>query len=47
MKSEEFDVDGKAFSVEVVDSTNQYFELMKQIFDFDLIKNYLKSTQKV
>lgn len=44
--SEEFDIDGKAFSVEIVDSTNEYFELMKQIFDFDQIKDYLKSTQK-
>ena len=45
--TEDFDIEGKAFSVEIVDSTNEYFELMKQIFDFELISNYLKSTQKV
>jgi len=44
--TEDFDIEGKAFSVEIVDSTNEYFELMKQIFDFELISNYLKSTQK-
>ena len=34
----EFLVEGQAFSVEVVDPTEDYGELMKEIFDFNQIK---------
>jgi len=44
--SEEYDIDGRAFTVEVVDSTDEYFDLMKQLFDFDMIKKFLNDTQK-
>ena len=33
------------FSVEVVDSMADYVEMMKNIFDFEMIKNYLKSVK--
>merc|ERR1740123_1081506 len=38
----EFLVEGKPFTVEVVDPTKDYIELMKEIFDFDQIKTFLK-----
>lgn len=39
-----FKVDGKDFTVEVVDSVNDYLELMEEIFDFPLIKDYLENS---
>lgn len=41
-----FDVDGTPFDVEVVDSTAEYFTLMKELFDFEAIKSYLQVSQK-
>lgn len=38
----EFLIEGKPFTVEVVDPTKDYIELMKEIFDFDQIKTFLK-----
>jgi len=38
----EFQVEGRAFTVEVVDPTEDYVELMKEIFDFNQIKNMIK-----
>jgi phosphoglucomutase len=37
--------DGKKFTVEVIDSIEDYLVLMKEIFNFDEIKNYLKSAK--
>ena len=44
--SEDYDIDGRAFTIEIVDSTDEYFDLMKQLFDFDMIKKFLNETQK-
>lgn len=41
-----FTVDERTFSVEVVDSVSDYLDLMNEIFDFDLIKSYLKEGKK-
>uniref|UniRef100_A0A0K2TMK2 phosphoglucomutase (alpha-D-glucose-1,6-bisphosphate-dependent) n=1 Tax=Lepeophtheirus salmonis TaxID=72036 RepID=A0A0K2TMK2_LEPSM len=40
----EFDIDGNPFKVEVIDSLKDYVELMKDIFNFDQIKEYIKGT---
>ena len=45
--STQFEVDGSPFDLEIVDSTDDYFALMKTIFDFDAIKNYLNTSQRV
>nr|CAD7399840.1 unnamed protein product [Timema poppensis] len=37
-----FKVDGNPFTVEVIDSVEDYLQLMKEIFDFPTIKNLLK-----
>nr|CAD7446098.1 unnamed protein product [Timema bartmani] len=37
-----FTVDGNPFTVEVIDSVEDYLQLMKEIFDFPSIKNLLK-----
>lgn len=37
----EFQVDGKPFTVEVVDSVNEYVEYMKEIFDFAAIRKFI------
>jgi phosphoglucomutase len=37
----DFDVDGHKFTLEVVDSVDDYLELMKEIFDFASIRKYL------
>nr|CAD7428325.1 unnamed protein product [Timema monikensis] len=39
-----FTVDGNPFTVEVIDSVEDYLQLMKEIFDFPTIKNLLKVT---
>lgn len=33
-----FEVDGRAFSVEVIDGVSDYKAYMKELFDFDVIK---------
>lgn len=38
-----FDLFGSRFTIEVIDSVQDYLELMKEIFDFALIKDYLMS----
>lgn len=40
-------VDGLDFSVEVVDSVQDYLELMKEIFDFDALRAFFKSGVKI
>ena len=45
--SSSFEVDGSPFDIEIIDSTEDYFTLMKTIFDFDAIKSYLTSSQRV
>jgi phosphoglucomutase len=35
-------VDGKDFTVEIIDSVADYVTLMKQIFDFENLKEFLK-----
>lgn len=42
-----FTVDGRTFSVEIVDSVSDYLHLMSEIFDFDLIRSYLKEGKKI
>ena len=37
-----FSVAGKEFTVDVIDSIDDYVEMMKGIFDFDMIKEHLK-----
>jgi len=39
---QKFDVEGRSFVVEVVDSVNDYVELMKEIFDFDCLRNLIQ-----
>ena len=38
-------VDGKDFTVEVIDQVDDYLDMMKNIFDFDMIKEYLKNNK--
>lgn len=38
------EVDGKPFTVDVIDSVNDYVELMKDIFDFASIKKLLQGS---
>ena len=38
----EYLIEGKPFTVEVIDPTKDYVDLMKEIFDFDQIKKMLK-----
>lgn len=40
-------VDGLDFSVEVVDSVQDYLDLMKEIFDFDALRAFFKSGVKI
>ena len=39
--SETFSVDGRDFTVEIIDSIFDYLELMKSIFDFDKLKKLI------
>lgn len=39
-----FQVDGREFEVEVVDSVIDYLQLMKSIFDFNIIRNLIKGS---
>lgn len=38
-----YNVDGKEFVIEVIDSVKDYIELMKEIFDFGKISNFIKT----
>lgn len=42
-----FKIGDRDFSVEVVDSVQDYSDLMKQIFDFEALKEYFSSGVKV
>ena len=42
-----FDVDGRSFEIEVIDSINDYVALMKEIFDFAQLKDFLTSFKVV
>ncbi len=35
-------IDGKSFQVEIIDSVKDYVELMKEIFDFPLLKDFVQ-----
>lgn len=37
------EVDGRLFTIDIIDSVNDYVELMKEIFDFASIKKLLQS----
>ena len=39
--SQSWTVDGKDFAVEVVDSVQDYMELMKEVFDFSLLRQMI------
>lgn len=41
ISEENMEVDGSPFTVEVIDSVQDYLDLMKEIFDFPKIKEYL------
>ena len=38
-----FSIDGTTFEVEVIDSVADYVDLMKEIFDFNLLKEFLRN----
>ncbi|XP_063433611.1 phosphoglucomutase-1-like [Mytilus trossulus] len=40
---QKFQVDGRQFTVQVIDSVADYIDYMKEIFDFSAIKSYLSS----
>lgn len=46
-KNHEFNIDGKNFFVDVVDSVDAYAEMFQMIFDFDKIKNLFAQGFKV
>ncbi|XP_050292995.1 phosphoglucomutase [Anthonomus grandis grandis] len=41
-----FNVDGRDFTVEIIDSTKNYVALMKEIFDFNKLRNLIRGTDK-
>ncbi|XP_072047752.1 phosphoglucomutase-1-like [Amphiura filiformis] len=45
--NKDFTVDGNAFTVEIVDSVEDYLGLMKEIFDFDSLKKLFSGSLKV
>lgn len=45
ISKKDYEVDGHKFTVEVIDSVDDYQELMKEIFDFSLIKSFLQNPQ--
>lgn len=42
-----FKIDQRDFAVQVIDSVQDYLELMKSIFDFDALREFLKSDFKI
>lgn len=43
---QKFNVDGREFVVEVVDSSDDYVKLMKEIFDFGKLRELIKGDEK-
>lgn len=41
-----FNVDGREFTVEIIDSTKNYVKLMKQIFDFNKLRALIRGTDQ-
>ncbi|KAL3270843.1 hypothetical protein HHI36_021362 [Cryptolaemus montrouzieri] len=41
---QKFEVDGRSFEVEVIDSSENYVKLMKEIFDFPKLKGLIRGT---
>ncbi|XP_040069128.1 phosphoglucomutase [Ixodes scapularis] len=41
-----FDCEGRTFTVEVVDSVQDYLDFMKEIFDFDALRRLIKGSSK-
>lgn len=41
-----FNVDGRQFTVEIIDSTTNYVNLMKQIFDFNKLRALIRGTDQ-
>jgi phosphoglucomutase len=41
--STDFKIDNRDFTVEVIDSVQDYLDLMKQIFNFEALRNFCKS----
>jgi phosphoglucomutase len=42
-----YTIDNRSFVVEVIDSVNDYMELMKEIFDFDALRRFFKSGVRI
>lgn len=42
----QFNVDGREFTVEIIDSTKNYVALMKEIFDFQKLRALIRGTDK-
>jgi phosphoglucomutase len=42
-----FNIDNRIFVVQIIDSVNDYMELMKEIFDFDALKRFFKSGVRI
>lgn len=45
IQSTSVQIDGKTFTVDVIDSVNDYVSLMKEIFDFESIKKLLQGSE--
>ena len=45
--SQTFDIQGRSFEVEIVDSVTDYVEYMKELFDFPLLKKFIGDGFKV
>lgn len=43
----EFQIENRDFSIQIIDSVQDYLELMKSIFDFDALRAYFKSGTKI
>ncbi|XP_005102934.1 phosphoglucomutase [Aplysia californica] len=41
--SQSFQIQGEQFTVEIIDQTKDYVEMVKDIFDFDLLRGFLKT----
>ena len=44
LQTKTFTVDGRQFTVEVIDSVNDYAEYMKELFDFGAIKDLIRGS---
>lgn len=45
--TKKFDVDGRCFEVEVISAITDYVDLMKEIFDFNKLKQFVKNVKIV